>query len=289
MRLINLLKENNIIKVSSSDSLTSVLNKLLTSHDAAFVFKDERFLGVISPYYVLIKNSYPPNTKLIHCLFHPPKIYLNYPLNKVCQLFIESKVHYLPIFDKNDNFLGIISARRVLRHIKDLPIFKIKISDFVKYKRLPVMIFENEKMGSALGLFKKTKISKLIVINKDRQLKGILAYYDLIGLLSQPKIKESRGDRLGEKNSINNLPIKNYFKQQVLTLSLKDELKNAIELILERKIGSVIVLDNNKRPVNIITTQDILKYFIEEQTKYFKQISSEKNKHLSDEETLMDN
>lgn len=272
MRLLNLLKENNIIKVSSNSSLTSVLNKLSTSHDAAFVFDDDQFLGVISPYYTLIKNSCPKNTKLVNCLYHPPKIYLNYPLNKVCQLFIESKVHYLPILDNNNNFIGIISARRVLKHIKDLPIFNIKIGDFIKYKKFPVLVFDNEKMGNALGFFKKTKVSKLIVVDRNYKLKGILAYYDLIGLLSQPKSRESRGDRLGKKDSLYNLPIKNYFKENVLTLSLDDELRKAIDLILEKKIGSVIILDNNKRVNNIITTQDILKYFIKMQKDYFEKL-----------------
>ena len=49
MRLLNILKENNIIKVSPEDHLSHVLSKLSTSHDAAFVFDDnDKYLGVIN-------------------------------------------------------------------------------------------------------------------------------------------------------------------------------------------------------------------------------------------------
>src|SRR3989339_1957675 len=119
MRLLNILKENNIIRVSPTDHLSKVLSKLSTSHDAAFVFNDEnKYMGIVSPYFTMIKSSLPANTKVEHCLTHTAKVYLNYPLSKVCELFIQSKIHYLPVFDPEprgvqgkfqEKFLGIIS------------------------------------------------------------------------------------------------------------------------------------------------------------------------------------
>ena len=100
MRLLNILKENDIIKVSPENHLSKVLSKLSTSHDAAFVFSDEnKYIGIVSPYFTMIKSSLPANTKVEHCLTHTAKIYLNYPLSKVCELFIQSKIHYLPVFE----------------------------------------------------------------------------------------------------------------------------------------------------------------------------------------------
>ncbi|MCS6956444.1 MAG: CBS domain-containing protein, partial [Patescibacteria group bacterium] len=191
MRLLNLLKENNIIKISSDSTLSQALNKLSTSHDAAFVFDNNKFLGVINPYHHLIRNSYPVNIKVKNCLFHPPKIYINYPLTKVAELFVQSKIHYLPVFDNKENFLGIISARRILNYLKSLPLFEEKIENFIKFKKLPIFINSSTPVSEALALFKKEKISKLIVVSKDNKLKGVLSYYDLISLLLSPKTKES--------------------------------------------------------------------------------------------------
>jgi CBS domain-containing protein len=53
----------------------------------------------------------------------------------VAQLMIESKVHYLPVFDEQEKFSGIISARRMLSVLKGSPAFKVKIKDVLSAKK----------------------------------------------------------------------------------------------------------------------------------------------------------
>lgn len=265
MRLLNILKENDIIRVSPEDHLSKVLSKLSTSHDAAFVFdENDKYIGIVSPYFTMIKSSLPANTKVQHCLTHTAKIYLNYPLSKVCELFIQSKIHYLPVFDKGDKFLGIISARRILSYFKDLSIFKVKVETIInkRWKGL-ITVFEDDTITQAIHLFKTNKISKLIVINHERKLKGILSYYDLIKLMVSPKYSSHHGERVNEKISLYNYRVKNFAKNYVLTLSKEKHLLEVINLIVNKKIGSVIVVDKERRPLGIITTRDILRFFID--------------------------
>ncbi|NDK10404.1 hypothetical protein CO165_04140 [Candidatus Roizmanbacteria bacterium CG_4_9_14_3_um_filter_33_18] len=265
MRLLNILKENNIIKVSPEDHLSKVLSRLSTSHDAAFVFdKEDKYMGIVSPYFTMIKSSMPANTKVQHCLTHTAKIYLNYPLSKVCQLFIESKIHYLPIFDEKDKFLGIISARRILSYFKDLSIFKVGVEKIIikRWQGL-ITVHENDTITQAINLFKSKKISKLIVINHDKKLKGVLSYYDLIKLMISPKYSSHHGERANEKISFYNYRVKNFAKSYVLTLSKERHLIEVINLIVNKKIGSVIIVDPDRRPLGIITTRDILRFFID--------------------------
>ena len=266
MRLLNILKENNIIRVSPEDHLSKVLSKLSTSHDAAFVFNEEgKYMGIVSPYFTIIKTSLPANTKVEHCLTHTAKIYLNYPLSKVCELFIQSKIHYLPVFDpQNEKFLGIISARRILSYFKDKSIFKVRVEEIIR-KRWQglVTVFEDDTITQAIHLFKTKKISKLIVINHDKKLKGVLSYYDLIRLMISPKYSNHRGERSDDKISFYNYRVKNFAKNYVLTLSKERHLIEVINLIVDKKIGSVIIVDKERRPLGIITTRDILRFFID--------------------------
>lgn len=280
MRLLNILKENNIIKVSPDDHLSKVLSKLSTSHDAAFVFdKEDKYMGIVSPYFTMIKTSLPGNAKVEHCLTHTAKVYLNYPLSKVCELFIQSKIHYLPILSPvplgaqgkyEEKFLGIISARRVLSYFKDQPIFKVKIEEIIR-KRWQglITIFEDDTITQAIHLFKTKKISKLIVINHEKKLKGILSYYDLIKLMISPKYSGHHGERGSEKISFYNYRVKNFEKNYVLTLSKDRLLIEAINLIVSKKIGSVIIVDKERRPLGIITTRDILRFYIDNEKKNF--------------------
>lgn len=271
MRLLNILKENDIIKISPEDHLSKVLSKLSTSHDAGFVFdENDKYLGIVSPYFTMIKSSMPANTKAQHCLTHPAKIYLNYPLSKVCQLFIESKIHYLPVFDpsskmmKEEKFLGIISARRILSYFKDLSIFKVDIESIIRkrWKGL-ITVFEDDTIAHAIHLFKTNRISKLIVLNHENKLKGVLSYYDLIKLMIHPKYSGHHGERVNEKISFFNYRVKNFSKSYVLTLSKENHLIEVINLIVNKKIGSVIIIDKDRKPLGIITTRDILRFYID--------------------------
>ena len=271
MRLLNILKENDIIKVSPEDHLSKVLSKLSTSHDAAFVFNDEnKYIGIISPYFTMIKTSLPGNTKVEHCLTHTAKVYLNYPLAKVCELFIQSKIHYLPVFDKSEKFLGIISARRILSYFKDKSIFKVKVEEIIR-KRWQglITVYEDDTISQAIHLFRTKKISKLIVINQTKKLKGVLSYYDLIKLMISPKYSNHRGERSDDKISFYNYRVKNFAKSYVLTLSKEKLLIEVINLIINKKIGSVIIIDKERRPLGIITTRDILRFFIDNEKKNF--------------------
>lgn len=260
MTVADLIKNTNIIKIKPSDHLSTAISKLSSSHDAAFVFNEEnQFKGVINPYYSFIKSSYPSNAKVEHCVFHTPHVKGDFSISKVAQLMIESKIHYLPVFNNKKEFIGIISARRVLSSMKGSSIFKIKIKEILKNKKRPVVtIKEDDFISTAINEFKLYKISKLVVINKDMRLKRLLSYYDLISYLIAPKEKERRGDRIGGKVSLLHQRVKNFAKSFVLTLTSEDTMEEALRLIIEKKIGSVVILDKNKHPLGIITTRDFL-------------------------------
>jgi predicted transcriptional regulator len=57
--------------------------------------------------------------------------------------------------------------------------------------------------------------------------------------------------------------VKNFAKSYVLTLSKENHLIEAINLIINKKIGSIIITDKERRPIGIITTRDILRFFID--------------------------
>lgn len=268
--LSTIIKKDNIITASPDDSLTQALARLSTSHDAAFVFDEKKkYLGVINPYYALIRSSHPGNAKALHCLHHPPKIYIDYPLPKVASLLIESKIHYLPVFDRKDNFLGIISARRILRNLSNLAVFKKPIKEALRWRRRPLtVVYEDETVAQAINLFKSTKLSKLVVINRDMKLKGILSYYDLIAfMLEGKKPNGGRREIVGNKVHLFNQRVRNYMKIYVLSLKQDNLVSDAFRLIIDKKIGSVVIVDAERHPTGIVTTRDLLRLYIESERK----------------------
>lgn len=254
----SIITTENILEASEQDSLSKALSKLPTSHSAAFIFSEnKKKVGLVNPYHCIIRSSLPGNAKVEACIFHPPKLYTNTPVNKVIESFIASKIHYLPVFNRNESFAGVVSTRRVLDALKDKAYFNINISDVLKRKSKPLItIKDTENIATAIHLFKLHKISKLIVVNKDHKLKGVLSYYDLIHFMITPKQKPGAGDKEGKKDSFAHQKVMNYAKTFVLTLSPEDKMRKALDLVLEKKIGSIIIIDSQKHPVGIVTTRD---------------------------------
>lgn len=156
--------------------------------------------------------------------------------------------------------MGITSARRLLTLYQEHQIFKVPISEILKTKNQPLLtIYETDTISTALQIFKSRKISKLIMINRDMRLKGVLTYYDLISNLVAPKHKAHKGDREGGvKLSFQNQPVRNFAKTLLLTLTSNHLMSEALKLILDKQIGSVMVVDENKNPIGVITTRDFL-------------------------------
>jgi CBS domain-containing protein len=289
MILKDVVKTENIIKASPNDTLSTALGHLTSSHDAAFVFtKDDRYMGVINPYYAMIKTSNPGTTKVMHCLYHPPKIHLGDKIERVGQLMSESKVHYLPIFDEKEEFLGITTARRLLRYLLTTPHKDRKLGEVLSEKNGKlVTAYENDTLHTAIDLYKQYKISKLVIIDKNMKLKGILSYYDLIPYIAAPGGKQQRATNIDEREKFLQMKVKNYAKKTMLTCSPTHKVGEAIQSILTHNMGSVIITDGESHPIGIITTRDILDLLRSRKTKKqieltTKNVSSENDASVQD-------
>ncbi|MBP9798082.1 CBS domain-containing protein [Candidatus Woesebacteria bacterium] len=260
MSVHKILKTKGIIKVEPHDSHASALMKLSSSHDAAFVFDKDELLGLINPYHSLIKKSLPSNVKLKNSMVHPPKISMQTSLDKIMHLMSESKIHYLPVFD-GANFKGIVTARRLLDHILTDEKLKMPIGTYLKERKLHTLQ-DTEFVSKAMTHFRENKVSKLVVVDDKGLLSGVLAYYDVIKHLSEPRDRQNILSRKGEKNPLLQKPIRNFFKKDVLVLSKTHTLADAVKLILEKSIGSVVITEKN-RPIGIITTKDIFSAYLD--------------------------
>lgn len=258
MKVKDVLKTTDIIKVKPEDTLNSALSLLKSSHDAAFVFDGDTFLGVVNPYHALIQKSYPANTKVKNSLIHPPKLKMSDSLQRAGQLMNESKLHYLPVFE-NSTFKGIVSARRIMKSMLKNVDMNTKIEQILKKRKKLITIDQDSYLTKALNQFKDKKISKLVTVDKKGTLKGVLAYYDIIDYLTMPKQRQNYASRQGSKTSTMKKAVKNFHKQHVLTVGVEETLQDAVQKMIDNTIGSVVLIDSSRKPVGIITTKDVLK------------------------------
>lgn len=117
----------------------------------------------------------------------------------------------------------------------------------------------NDSLHNANNLFNSKKLRHLPVVANDH----------LVGILSQTDIlRISFGNTFGEQNGgdeaiFEMLSINQVMKHSPTTVNSNNTLKEAAQILAEKEFHALPVVDNEKL-VGIITTTDILHYFIEE-------------------------
>lgn len=262
MTIQKVYKTKNIIKVSLEDTLSHIFSLFSSSHDSAFVFDDsDSFVGLVNPYYCMILKSYPANTKVKHCLMHPPRIDINSSLRKAARTIIDSRIYYLPVFS-HDVFAGIISAKRLLNTVKNESDFHVSVGSFLKHTTPLVSLFPHDFLSKALMLFKKHRISKLAVVTQDFKLAGVIGYFDLISYMIVPREKQRFSSREGVKIPFLRRPVTNVMKTNVVTVNKNELLSKVVSLILQREVGSVVVVDHDRHPIGLVTIRDLLSVYV---------------------------
>jgi CBS domain-containing protein len=265
----DLIKTDRIIKVSPEDTIANAVSQLHSSHDVAFVFRGKHYMGVINPYYSLIKNNRSNGESLVkHFLYHPPVIHKDDSIEKIVGLMMDSRLHYLPVMD-GEAFVGVVSARRVLDRMKSSDVFKKSVADVLKSKKKAlVSVYEDDLVDKSVHLFEDMDISKLVVIDKNLKLKGIVSYHDLVPYLIAPKEKVMPNDSYGD------LKIKTVQQTLVHTCLSENELVDCLKDIVAREIGSSVIVNKEGFPVGIITIRDLLKQLARTEEEFFIELST---------------
>jgi acetoin utilization protein AcuB len=130
----------------------------------------------------------------------------------------------------------------------------IKVVDLMT--RDPLTVTPSETVAQAEELMTENRIRQLPVVN-DRTLVGIITDRDLRSFLSASSLlePEARERALGSK-------VSDVMTTNPLTVSPDDNLQDAVEILLEEKIGGIPVVDEAEGLVGIVTYVDVLRCFL---------------------------
>ncbi|OGY16109.1 MAG: hypothetical protein A2785_00795 [Candidatus Chisholmbacteria bacterium RIFCSPHIGHO2_01_FULL_49_18] len=254
----DLLVTEGILTCLPSNTLAQAFAKLNSSHDAVFVVDEKNeLLGVISPYYVMFQTKFPPTTKVRNCLFHPPKLNFSTPIWEIARQMVQAKIYFLPVFADNGKWEGIVSVYRIMQAVTEDPQIEKELADRKRSTRI-ITIRNDAEISEARALLGNGGVSRLPVVDENGKLVGILTRYDLREAFAAPLSSPNLFSRQGEKRKRFSEPIRNYYKQQVVTATHKTPLAQMINTMLSQQIGSILTVNEKWQPVSILSYRDIL-------------------------------
>lgn len=120
----------------------------------------------------------------------------------------------------------------------------------------PLTIGPSETVGEAEELMAENGIRQLPVV-KNSDLIGIITDRDVRSFLAGSSVSPPNEREQALRTQVSDLMTSN-----PLTLAPDDELQDAVELLVEQKIGGVPVVDAAEGLVGIVTYVDVLRCFL---------------------------
>jgi len=256
----DIVKTKGVLRFQQDQKLSEVLSSLVSSHDAAFVFNSEEFVGVCSQIYLTKTRSVNSTSKLKSCVKMPPKIAPENNFKELAIQMIESRIYFLPVVAKDGQFLGIVTINRLFSYLLKHPNL-LNSGHIVVSNRQLITINQDVSVSQALKLMHEYRIAKLPVINSNGVLVGVLSNYDLKNTLTLPNSAGPQ-DRSGERKKNKGKTVKFYMKQMPITLNHVPMFVEAVEIMNQNEVGSIIITDKNNKPMGIITKKDLLQTII---------------------------
>lgn len=117
-----------------------------------------------------------------------------------------------------------------------------------------IVIGENEQVSHARNLMLKHGLSRVIVVDKDENPVGIVTERDLS--------RKLRGNGPAwKRRPIDKISIRRVMSNGLQTINADEDVKDAVELMLQKKISSVPIVDSEGL-AGIITKTDLMNFYI---------------------------
>jgi predicted transcriptional regulator len=256
-KVADIIKTKGVFRYLDSQRLSQVLSDLDSSHDAAFVFnKNKKFLGVISPVYLSKTRSINTKAKLKTCLKMPPKVRTFDTLKKLAKAMLNSNIYFLPVINEGNQFVGIATVNRLFEFLLKNPNY-LNSGHIIFSNRRLITINDKSTVSQVLNLMKNRKIAKIPVVNQNNMMVGLVSQYDLQEFIKTP-FSAGSYDRRGEKQRQVDEPVNRYMKKMVITVNHIPKFVEAVNLMNQHQVGSLIIIDKNNSPMGIVTKKDLL-------------------------------
>ncbi|HEY7166212.1 MAG TPA: CBS domain-containing protein [Candidatus Binatia bacterium] len=121
--------------------------------------------------------------------------------------------------------------------------------------KTPITVTLGDTIGQADEIMAENRIRQLPVV-RGRELLGIITDRDIRSFLS------GSSSELATRERVLNTSVGDIMTTDPITLAPDDDLEDAVELLIEEKIGGIPVVDDTEGLIGIITYVDALRCFL---------------------------
>ncbi|HII54415.1 hypothetical protein COT30_01750 [Candidatus Micrarchaeota archaeon CG08_land_8_20_14_0_20_49_17] len=243
-----------------SEDLSKIFSYILKAGTTAIITREDKYFGIIGEKLFRESNISNPKVKCQPYAVKAPKILISDDFSAMAKKFSTDGYNELALVDKRDKVVGCVSKEQLLA-LAVAHGLVAEVSVLSVSRRKLVTISSTSTVGALKGEMRRFGVRRVIVVDADGKLEGIISAYDIGSLLMLPKGRDSRSPSK-ESPNLETLKVREFMKPNVVSIIKDKSLREAAKKMVEHKVSSVIILDGQK-PVGIVTVSDVMKLLVE--------------------------
>ena len=129
---------------------------------------------------------------------------------------------------------------------------------FIRYHMTPspITVTPDTTVAEAIDILQQHNIRHLLVVDQQGELKGILSDRDLRS--ARPSSVARSKERQNVEEQVNSTPVSVLMTRDCLSLNPNATLDDALLLFQSRKIGALLVINEEEKVIGVFTTADLM-------------------------------
>jgi predicted transcriptional regulator/ribosome-associated translation inhibitor RaiA len=253
-----------IIKLESvqkEELVSQALTKIKQTGLPVLVYDKKKVLGIIEELDIVNKRV-SQTTKVKNLAKKIPQIEIDSTIEEIAKKFYSARSKIV-LVKENEEIIGAIDRWGLISLMIEEGVLENKKVEEIMVSPI-IGIDEDTKISVANSLMKQKKLRRLVVL-KNSKISGIISMFDI----AQTKVLDMQRKPIltNKKQKPTDLKVKDFMKKNVYVIDKDSELKSAAKRLIEQKTTNLIVIDNQLRPIGIITIRDIIKHFLKNSPK----------------------
>ena len=180
-------------------------------------------------------------------------------LDRVLRRFIEDSTPFVVV--REDGKYGVIYINDLLEALKDR-LKDVRARDVMNPN--VVTIKAHETAAKALALMRTNGIDRLVVVDDNHRVVGVITGKDIIDRIVAPRKRARLGEEKGEKEKTLSIMVESIMSYPPVTAERMDKLSDVVDQMIEHRVSSVVIVSKDYTPEGIVTKKDILESLIRE-------------------------
>jgi CBS domain-containing protein len=256
---ISKIMTKKVFSIDKSTPMNTVLSIMDSQEIKELpVVKNKKYVGLLT-YYDLISQEASKTDKIEKFIRKAPTLTARDSIETAISTMQINNTGAIAITDEDERLVGIVSDYDILKLLINSRVFDaLKVEDVV-IRRFPVLRTE-DTIGKAQNLAAINKIDGLPIIDNFGKVVGQVLLSDIMRYV----FSAYAGKKTDKKAMDRNLPapldknVMEISRRELPKISLTLNLRKALEIMLFNKVKGIIVVDNDGKPVGILSRLKIL-------------------------------